>query len=228
MEYRCVFRGLVRQVASPPAMSAEPKPDFSEFAEFADVLRKQRRRSEKLVRRALNRAKAHYPVPLDELNDVGRALDNALAVVERAIEELRVQNDALFAARTEVEDAYAQFRDFFEFAPDAYVVTTPDTRVRYANHTACSLLGLRKNGLAGQLLISCVPLESRGAFRSALVRSLSPGVVSEWPATLIAKDGTSSRQFGCRMRIRAVAASGSSSPPVLYWNFTEETDEDLF
>jgi hypothetical protein len=115
-------------------MSAEPKPDFSEFAEFADVLRKQRRRSEKLVRRALNRAKAHYPVPFDELNDVSRALDNALNVVERAIEELR----------------------------------------------------------------------------------------------LIAKDGTSSRQFGCRMRIRAVAASGSSSPPVLYWNFTEETDEDLF
>ena len=211
----------------PPAMSAEPKPDFSEFAEFADVLRKQRRRSEKLVRRALNRAKAHYPVPF-ELNLVSRALDNALSVVERAIEELRIQNDALFAARTEVEDAYAQFRDFFEFAPAAYVVTTPDTRVRYANHTACSLLGLRSNALAGQLLISSVPLESRGAFRSALVRSLSPGVVSEWPATLIAKDGTSSRQFGCRMRIRAVAASGSSSPPVLYWNFTEETDEDLF
>ena len=67
----------------PPAMSAEPKPDFREFAEFADVLRKQRRRSEKLVRRALNRAKAHYPVPFDELNLVSRALDNALSVVER-------------------------------------------------------------------------------------------------------------------------------------------------
>ena len=91
-------------------MSAEPNPDFSEFAEFGDVLRKQRRLSEKVVRRALNRAKAHYPVPFDELNDVSRALDNALTVVARAIEELRIQNDALFAARSEVEDAYAQFR----------------------------------------------------------------------------------------------------------------------
>ena len=31
-----------------------------------------------------------------------------------------------------------------------------------------------------------------------------------------------------RMRIRAVAESGASSPTVLYRNFTEETDEDLF
>jgi len=210
-------------------MSAEPKPDFSEFADFADTLRKQRLQSEQVVRRALNRAKAHYPVPLaDELNDVSRALDSALNVIERAVEELHLQNDALFAARTEVEDAYAQFRDFFEFAPAAYVVTAPNTRVRYANHAACTLLGLRRNGLAGQLLISCVPLEHRGAFRSALMRSLSPGMVSDWPATLLSKDGPASKPCGCRIRIRAVAASGAASPTALYWNFTEETDEDLF
>jgi hypothetical protein len=70
---------------NPPRMSAEPKPDFSEFADFTDALRKQRRRSEMVVRRALNQAKAHYPVPLDELNDVSRALDNPLNDVERAI-----------------------------------------------------------------------------------------------------------------------------------------------
>jgi PAS domain S-box-containing protein len=213
----------------PPAMSAEPKPDFSEFADFTDALRKQRLRSEQLVRRALNRAKAHSPIPFaEELNDVSRALDNALNVIERAVEELHLQNDALFAARTEVEDAYAQFRDFFEFAPAAYVVTAPDTRVRYANHAACAMLGLRRNGLAGQLLITCVPLEHRGAFRAALIRSLEPGMVSDWPAMLLSKDGTSTKPFACRMRIRAVAASGATNPTVLYWNFTEETDEDLF
>jgi len=210
-------------------MSAEPKPDVSEFAEFADALRKQRVRSEKVVRRALNRAKEHYPVPFaEELKEVSRALDNALNAIERAVEELHVQNDALFAARTEVEDAYAEFRDFFEFAPAAYVVTTPDTRVRYANHAACNMLGLRRNGLAGQLLISRVPLEHRGAFRSALIRSSAPGLVSEWPAVLLSKDETSTKPLVCRMRIRAVAASGETSPTVLYWNFTEETDEDLF
>ena len=37
---------------NPLAMSAAPKPDFSEFADFADALLKQRRRSGKVVRRA--------------------------------------------------------------------------------------------------------------------------------------------------------------------------------
>jgi len=97
-------------------MSAEPKPDFSEFPDFADTLRKQRLRSEQVVRRALNRAKAHYPVRLaDELNDASRALDSALNV------------------------------------------------------------------------------EHRGAFRSALMRSLSPGMVSDWPANA-ALEGWSGKQ----------------------------------
>ena len=214
---------------NPPPMSAEPQPDYSAFAEFADTLQEKRVLSEQVVRRALTQAKAHYPGRFaDELNDVSRAVDGALDDVERAVEELHVQNDALFAARMELEDAYVQFRDFFEFAPAAYVVTAPDTRVRYVNHAACALLGLRRNALAGQLLISCVPLEHRAGFRSAVIRSLSAGPVSEWPTTLISYDGASSRHFGCRMRVRAVDSPGSSNPSALYWNFTEETDEDLF
>ena len=210
-------------------MSVEPNPNFTEFADFADALREHRVRSEQVVRRALNRAKERYPIPFaEELHEVSRAVDGAFNDVERAVEELHLQNDALFAARTEIEEAYVQFRDFFEFAPAAYVVTTPETRVLYANHAACAMLGRRRNGLAGTLLISSVPLEHRAAFRSALVRSLSPGQVSDWPATLLANDGASTRLFCCRMRIRAVAKPGARSSSALYWNFTEETDEDLF
>jgi hypothetical protein len=63
-------------------MSAEPPPDYSAFSEFADTLQEKRVLSEQVVRRALTRAKAHYPVRFaDELNDVSRA-----------VEELHVQN----------------------------------------------------------------------------------------------------------------------------------------
>ena len=112
-------------------MSAEPKPDFSEFADFADTIRKQRLRSEQVVRRALNRAKAHYPVPL--------------------------------------------------FAPAAHVVTTPDTR---------SLRGLAGNAaVEGWNVKQVVWLSDAHSGRS---------------------------RVGCEQ------------PIALYWNFTEETDEDLF
>ncbi len=170
-------------------MSVEPKPDVSEFADVADALHDQRVHSEQVVRRALSRAGDRFPDRVsEELNSVSRAVDCALDVVDRAVEGLRAQNDALFAARTELEGAHAQFCDFFELAPAAYIVTTPDTRILYANQAACALLGRQKNELAGRLLIGCVPLEHRTTFRAALLRSSSPGMVSDWPATLLSTD----------------------------------------
>jgi PAS domain-containing protein len=217
--------GLAR--ASSSEFRVEPKLDLSAFADFADALQDQRVRSEQLVRRALSRVGDHYPDRFrDELNDVSRAVDGTLETLERAVEELHSQNDALFAARVELEESYIQFCNFFELAPMAYVVTAPDTRVLHANQDACALLGRRRNGLAGRLLMSCVPLEDRAAFRAALVRSTEPGMVSEWPATLLSINGEA--RIHCRMRVRAVAAPGAGSSRALYWNITEETDEDLF
>jgi len=208
-------------------MSVEPEPDVSQFADFANALQDERARSEQVVRRALNRVGDHYPDRFrNELNDVSKAVDGTLATLERAVEELHSQNDALFAARVELEASYVQFCEFFELAPMPYVVTSTDTRVLHANQAACALLGRRRNGLAGRLLISCVPLESRPAFRDAVVRSTESGMVSDWPATLLSFNGEA--RINCRMRVRAVAAPGAGSSRALYWNITEETDEDLF
>jgi PAS domain S-box-containing protein len=208
-------------------MSVEPNPDLSQFADFADALHDQGVRNEQVVRRALTRVSDHYTDRFqDELNDVSTAVDGTLDTMERAVEVLHSQNEALFAARVELEESYIQFCEFFELAPTAYVVTSPDTRVLHANQAACALLGRRRNGLAGRLLISCVPLEERVAFRAALVRSTEPGMVSDWPATLLSIDGEA--RINCRMRVRAVAAPGAGSSRALYWNIAEETDEDLF
>lgn len=209
-------------------MSVEPKPDLSEFAEFADALHVQRVQSRQVVRHALARVSDHSSDGYSaELGAVSKAVDGALDVVERAVEELRMQNDALFAARTQLEGVHALFRDFFELAPAAYVVTSTDTRILYANHAACALFGNRKNALVGRLLVTRVPLENRAAFRCALVRSTPSGTVSEWPTTLLSSDARATR-IACRMHVRAVATPGARNSSALYWNIMEETDEDLF
>ena len=208
-------------------MSVEPKPDLSEFAQFADTLRGHRAVSERVVRHALSRVVDRLPpAAREELDDVSQAFDGTLSDLDQAAEELRVQNEALFDARMELDSTSALFRDLFELAPVAYLVTTADTRVLYANQAACALLGRRKNGLAGKPLICHVPLEDRSAFRSAVLRSNSPGLVSEWSATLLPSGAAA--KLTCRMRIRAVSAPGARSLCALYWNITEETDEDLF
>ena len=208
-------------------MSVEPNTDVGEFAEFADALRGQRANSERVVRHALRRVGDRYPVRfLDEVRDISQAIDGTLGELDRAAEELRVQNEALIAARVELEGMSLFFRDLFELAPTAYIVTAPDTRIVYANQEACALLGRRKNALAGKPLICYVPLEDRSGFRSAVLRSALPGAISEWPATLLPSGAAATIQ--CRMRIRAVSASSAQDTRVLFWNIMEETDEDLF
>jgi PAS domain-containing protein len=208
-------------------MSVEPNTDVSEFAEFADALRGQRAQSERVVRHALHRVDERHPGRfLDEMRDISRVIDGTLGELDRAAEELRVQNEALLAARVDLEGTSLLFHDLFELAPSAYVVTTAETRILYVNQEACSLLGRHKNALAGKPLICYVPLEERGGFRTAVLRSTSPGAVSEWPATLLPRGAAAT--IKCRMRIRAVSAPGTQASCALFWNIMEETDEDLF
>jgi PAS domain S-box-containing protein len=201
--------------------------DFGEFAEFAETLRGQRLRTARVVRRALHRAGQRYPDGTsEELSEVSHALDGTLVQLDRAVEELRVQNEALFSARLELEGSSAVFRDLFECAPCAYVVTDLDTGIIYANDAACTLLQRPKNALAGKPLICFVPLEDRSAFRAAVARSTQSMEVSSWPAVLFPSGA--SAKLTCRMRVRPATAPGSQKPRALYWNITEEIDEDLF
>jgi PAS domain-containing protein len=202
-----------------------PQPDPSAFAEFAETLRGDRIRSERDVRRALRRAgQQSQGTAVEELSAVARALDGTLGSLDRAAEELRVQNEALFAARIELESVSAFFLDLFERAPSAYVVTSPDTRIRYANDAACSMLRRRKNALAGKPLICFVPLEERTSFRSAVVRANAASAVSQWPMSVFPTGAT--RTLQCRACVRVVVDARLAR--ALYWNILEETDEDLF
>jgi PAS domain-containing protein len=202
-------------------------PDFGEFAEFAEALRGQRVQTARVVRRALRRASKRYPDAIgDELSDVSRALDGTLGDLDRAAEELRVQNEALFSAKLELEGSSAVFRDLFEFAPCAYVVTDADTAILYANNAASTLLRRPKNALAGKPLICFVPLEDRSFFRAAVVRSNLSSEISSWPAVLLPSGAPA--KIVCRMRVRPATAPGTQQPRALYWNITEEIDEDLF
>ena len=208
-------------------MSVESEIKLSDFAEFADDLRGRRAQGERVVRHALRRAGDRQPSEMrSDLDNVAHALEKTLGDLDRAAEELRVQNDALVAATTDLEGTAALFRDLFELAPAAYLVTTTDTRILYANQAACDLLGRRKNSLAGKPVICYVPLEDRSAFRAAVVRSNSGGTVTTWMATLLPTGGAGKAIV--RIRIRALFTPGARTGRALYWNITEETDEDLF
>jgi len=209
-------------------MALGPVPGASEFAEFVETVRDHRDRTAQVVRIALDRVRDRHPDVTDGgIADATRAFEGILHDLDTATEELRVQSEALFEARVELDDASAVFRDLFELAPCAYFVTTLEGRIAYANEAASQLLCRTRNALIGKPIVCFVPPENRSAFRTALTRSCITSAVSTWP--LVLSPSGASVSIPCRARVRVTSpGSAATHRRMLFWNITEETDEDLF
>src|SRR5688572_26695107 len=187
-------------------MQIKPAPDISQFAEFAEEIRDKRVHSEYVFRQARSRVGRRFPAEFaEDLTDVSREIDGTFPILDTAAEELRVQNEALFAARTELEGTSAVFRDLFEFAPVAYLVTDADTRILYANVAASTLLRCPKNYLVRKPLTCFVSLNERMAFRTSILRAREANTLSTWPAALSPRGVK--ELVNCRMRVRPASAS---------------------
>jgi len=106
-------------------------------------------------------------------------LEAALDQIQVLWQELHQQSEALAAERQ-------RYAEFFEYAPEAYVVTEPLGEIREANRAACELLGERAEALEGQLLVDRVPEAERAAFRARLiaVRGQPEGEMEAWNGSL--------------------------------------------
>lgn len=122
-------------------------------------------------------------------------LHAALEAIQSLWEELQSQSDVL-------KDERQRFADFFEFAPEAYVITEPAGEMREANRAARELLGLDEAALEGASLVSLVKDSERSAFRGRLVtvRGHPEGYAAEWTATM----ATTAGEIPASLRVRAI------------------------
>jgi PAS domain S-box-containing protein len=106
-------------------------------------------------------------------------LEAALDQIQVLWQELHDQSAVLAAERQ-------RYAEFFEYAPEAYVVTEPLGEIREANRAACELLGEREEALEGQPLIERVAAGEQPAFRAQLiaVRAHPEGESSSWTGSL--------------------------------------------
>jgi PAS domain S-box-containing protein len=121
-----------------------------------------RRLSPEAILDELNRLKAAATSDRDRL-----ALLHEISVYQ---EELLAQNDALFRAQAELEEARDRFIELYDFAPTAYVTLDDNGVIRQCNLTAATLLGRNKNTLEGMPLFTYVALGSRTAYLDFLRR----------------------------------------------------------
>ena len=118
--------------------------------------------------------------PLDP--EIERDLHMALEMLAVMWEELEGQAELL---QRESE----RYQEFFDFAPDAYLVTDAGCNVREANRAAAALLGMAKGELLGQPLTRFVAEEDRTLFLARFV-------------SLVIEPGASSISWECRIQPR--------------------------
>jgi PAS domain S-box-containing protein len=106
-----------------------------------------------------------------ELRAKNAELQEAIEQLHAIEEELRQQNDELYQTRLAVESQRRRYKDLFEFAPDAYLVTDLTSTILEANKAAAELLGEAGGQaltLIGQPLSDWVHPDQREVFRQRL------------------------------------------------------------
>ena len=89
--------------------------------------------------------------------------------VELALEEIDVMWEELQAQATLLERENARYAEFFEFAPDAYVITDAGGGIRELNAAAAELFGAGGSSMIGRALI----IASMKAFLPAVANATS-------------------------------------------------------
>lgn len=195
----------------------------SDFAEFADTLRRERETLSASAPAALRDPSTVWPDVADvaQLREASRLLERTIDGLRDAEEELRSQNEALFAAQTDTDARSAYYRTLFDTAPATFLVTTLRGKILEANAAGCRLLGGSINAVAGRRLACWVDAAERTVFHTALARSASSSRVEEWPIRIV--PAHSATPVECRVRVRVVAAA-AGRPPMLAWILTTSAD----
>ena len=109
----------------------------TDFERQADALI---RRLESLSERVMG---AHGDPPSPLVAEMLEELSAAVEELEVSTEEIHGQNEALAEAKKQLDLESARYRDFFDLAPDGYLVTDTGGVILESNRAASDMLGTR-------------------------------------------------------------------------------------
>lgn len=107
-------------------------------------------------------------IPPELLPQAFQEVQTNLRNLHLAVDELHQQNEQLIETQSLLTSERQHYRDLFESAPEAYLVTNAKGIIFEANLAAAKLINLSKHFLVGKALINFVPLEERQHLRSFL------------------------------------------------------------
>ncbi|HEY2337670.1 MAG TPA: PAS domain-containing protein [Burkholderiales bacterium] len=134
--------------------------------------------------------------------------------VEMALEELDVMWEEMQGQAELLNRESRRYAEFFDYAPDAYVVTDAGGNIREANNAACELFGATREGLLRRPLGGYLVEADRTGFLSRFVGLLVENVDrGSWEANLQTASG---RPIRALFTVRAIPL-GKSGVGGLCW-----------
>ncbi|MCP6763042.1 MAG: ATP-binding protein [Fischerella sp. CENA71] len=155
-------------------------------SEFIQQIKAVRQRADVLE----NHAKTSELLPAEILHDSLEELNTALEELRVAEEEIRQQNEELRNTRYALDVERQRYKELFDFAPDAYLVTNTEGKILEANRTATHLFKISQKYIQGKLLINFVPENQRRAFRSQLIRLQQIKQIQDWEIPMQTREHT--------------------------------------
>lgn len=133
--------------------------------------------------------------------DAKREMGMALEELDRMWEELQGQAALLLREN-------ARYAEFFEYAPDAYVITDAGGSLREANQAALELLAAPRDQVVSRTLGDYIPAEERVAFLARTVGVMLGGKPDSWKARLQPAHGAA---LEVELSVRAIALKQSDA-----------------
>jgi PAS domain S-box-containing protein len=127
----------------------------------------------------------------DLLASLFEELDVAFRTLQIAEEALLQQQDVLATAYERLEEERRRYQELFDFAPDGYLLTTPNGTIQEANSAAARLLNASQSFLVGSSLVMFVADYTRRAFRHDLSRLRWKDGLRTWEVRLQPQGGDS-------------------------------------
>lgn len=120
--------------------------------------------------------------------------------------------------RSRIEREHERYRDFFEFAPDAFLVTDSAGVIVEANRAASELFEIQRRFLVGKPLVSFVAPHERRRFRRDLAALASTRAVQERQYELMPREGPP------RVAEISVVYGFDDGEPALRWVIRDVTE----
>jgi PAS domain S-box-containing protein len=152
---------------------------------FDDAIAAVQQRLDMLQKRAVSSSQNQEIILSEVLQDLSITLEE----LQVADEELRQQNEELALARQHAEAERQRYRELFDCAPDAYLVTDKTAIIQEANHAAARLLTVPKPRLCGKPFVLFVDRADLQAFYNHLTHLSQPAEMASWEMQLRPRHG---------------------------------------